>query len=156
MAFNLRLGARIEGFLRIDIPEIPFAALREALVNAVIHRDYSLLGADVRLTVNDVAVEITSPGDVPGGSTIGEALQGRSEIRNNVLARVLKETEFFDRWGTGLRRIMSECAEAGLSAPEIIERGYGVSVKFLRPDLEQSERKPDANRTQGGRLAANY
>ncbi|MFA6074621.1 MAG: RNA-binding domain-containing protein [Negativicutes bacterium] len=151
LAFNLRLGARIEGFRRIDIPEIPFAALREALVNAVIHRDYSLLGADVRVTVNDVAVEITSPGDVPGGSTIGEALQGRSEIRNNVLARVLKETEFFDRWGTGLRRIMSECAEAGLPAPEIIERGYGVSVKFLRPDLEQSERKVDANRTQTGR-----
>ena len=147
LAFNLNLGARFEGLHRIDLPEIPPEAIREALVNATLHRDYAVLGRDIRVVVNDSTVEISSPGDFPGGALLDEVLRGRTEIRNRVLARVYISTDYFDQWGTGIARIMEECRKAGLPAPEIIEDGYTVKIKFIRPDANrtQSERKVNAN-----------
>ncbi len=60
--------------------EIPMAAIREALVNALVHRDYSNFGRDIKVGIYDDALNIVSPGGLPHGITLNEALQGRSEI----------------------------------------------------------------------------
>lgn len=65
----------------IDTYEIPPDALREALVNAVVHHDYLMSDSDNKIAVYDSKIEITSPGSFPKGITLDEILSGRSEIR---------------------------------------------------------------------------
>ena len=63
---------------RIDRYEIPSDALREAILNAVVHRDYSMRGSDIKVAVFDSRIEITSPGGFPKGITVDEIIGGRS------------------------------------------------------------------------------
>ena len=157
LMFNLNLGSKIEGLKRIDEYEIPKAAFREALINAAAHRDYSVMGCDVKVAVNRDSVEIISPGDFPGGAKEEDVLKGRSDIRNKVIARILKESDYIEQWGTGIIRMRSACRTVGLPEPEIKERGYFVSVKFARPDLERanSGRKAVDKRLNSGRKNGN-
>ncbi len=130
---HLNLRSEFKGMQRKDILEIPELALREALINAIVHRDYSNLGRDIKVAIYDHVVEITSPGSLPNTLTIDQLYTGRSEIRNRVLARVFKEVDFIEKWGTGLTRIKELCLEAGLKSPEIREVGDFVSITFYRP-----------------------
>jgi ATP-dependent DNA helicase RecG len=62
-------------------------------------------------------------------------LDGRSEIRNRVVARVLKELGYIEQWGSGIQRIRSACLTMGLVEPLIREKGDFVDVEFYRPGL---------------------
>ncbi|WP_341876627.1 ATP-binding protein [Defluviitalea saccharophila] len=95
----------IEDLQRKDTYEIPIVAIREAIVNAVVHRDYSISGSDVTVAIFDDRIEITSPGVLPKSLSIEDIKKGRSEIRNRVLARVFKEMNLIEQWGTGIQRI---------------------------------------------------
>lgn len=86
--------------------------IREALVNAVVHRDYSNAGRDIKVGIYDDILNIVSPGGLPNGLTLNEALKGRSEIRNKVLARVFKELGYIEQWGSGMSRIRELCQQA--------------------------------------------
>lgn len=108
---------------RIDEYEIPIVAIREAIINAVVHRDYSILGADIKLAIFDDRLEITSPGALPKTLDVEDILEGRSEIRNRVIARFFKEIKYIEQWGTGIRRIVKECDDKGLVFPTIKESG---------------------------------
>ena len=140
----------------IDKYEIPPEALREALVNAIVHRDYVMSGSDIKVAVYDSRIEITSPGAFPRGITLEEVLDGRSEVRNKVIARVFKEAELIEQWGRGIRKLTRLCLEAGLKKPDIVETGMFVQVTFYRknrtqkPDAKTGRKnrmqKPDANR----------
>ena len=150
---------------RIDNYEIPPGALREALVNAIVHRDYVMSGSDIKVAVYDSRIEITSPGAFPRGITLDEVLDGRSEVRNKVIARIFKEAELIEQWGRGIQKLTRLCLEAGLQKPDIVETGMFVQVTFYRNNASISEKtdvktgrknrtkKPDAktgrkNRTQ--------
>ena len=129
---HLFLSGKISGVKRQDKLEIPLVALREAVVNAVLHRDYSIRGADIKIAVYDDYVEILSPGELPNSLTVTDLFQGRSEIRNMILARVLKQAEYIEQWGSGVSRMVAECLAVRLPAPQIAEIGRFVSVKFAR------------------------
>ena len=149
---NINLSGEVgaDHLRRIDSYEIPPEALREALVNAVVHRDYVMSGSDIKVAVYDSRIEITSPGAFPRGITLDEVLDGRSEVRNKVIARVFKEAELIEQWGRGIQKLTRLCLEAGLQKPDIVETGMFVQVTFHRKNRTQ---KPDEkigrkNRTQ--------
>ena len=124
----IALGCDIVGTRRIDRYAIPMRAIREAIVNAVTHRDYSKDTSFIAMNIFDDRIEITSPGSLPGMLDVGQIKQGRSEIRNKVIARVLKEMGFIEQWGTGINRIISESRTLGVKDPVFEEIGQSFRV----------------------------
>jgi predicted HTH transcriptional regulator len=125
---NTRLGMTVGRLRRRDLPTVPPAALREALVNAVVHADYAQRGAPIRVAVFDDRVEVENPGILLPGLTIGELRDGVSRVRNRVIARVFKELGLIEQWGTGVQRMIAACTGAGLPAPEFAELGFRFRV----------------------------
>jgi len=129
---HIHLKGEINGLQRTDTYEIPIVAIREALVNAVVHRDYSNRGRDIKVGVYDDIINIVSPGGLPHAITEQNLTQGRSEIRNRALAGVLKTLNYIEQWGTGIKRIKSSCIQHGLQEPDIKETGDFVDVVLYR------------------------
>jgi ATP-dependent DNA helicase RecG len=126
---------------RVDEYEIPPEALREAILNAIIHRDYSMTGSDIKVAVFDSKIEITSPGCFPKAITIEEVLGGRSEIRNRVIVRIFKEAKKIEQWGRGVQRIIELCESKGLKRPEVLETGMFVKYIFYRESDDKLNNK---------------
>lgn len=131
---HLHLRAEVLGLQRTDTYELPIPAIREALLNAIIHRDYSNFGRDIKLGIYDDCLNIVSPGGLPNGITLEEALQGRSEIRNKVLARVFSELGYIEQWGSGLGRIKQLCQQAEVAEPVFSETGDFFDIEFPREE----------------------
>lgn len=131
MVYIAKSGS-IEGLQRIDTYTVPLVAVREALVNAVVHRDYSISGSDIKFAIFDDRIEITSPGALPKALDVDDILSGRSEIRNRVIARFFKEINFIEQWGTGIGKILQVCREVGLRDPEFRESGLFFKVTLYK------------------------
>lgn len=125
---NTRLGLSMGRVHRLDLPAVPPAALREALVNAFVHADYAQRGAPIRVAVFDDRIEIENPGILLPGLTLDDLRDGVSRLRNRVVARVFKELGLIEQWGTGVQRMIAACAAAGLPAPEFAELGFRFRV----------------------------
>jgi ATP-dependent DNA helicase RecG len=138
---HIHLRGEINGLQRTDTYELPEEALREALVNALVHRDYTNQGRDIKVGVYDDVVNVVSPGGLPSTLTAETLLDGRSEIRNRVIARVFKELGYIEQWGSGIGRIRSACLDWGLAEPRIEEKGDFVDVEFYRPEFEGVENR---------------
>lgn len=136
---HISLKSEINGLQRTDYYEVPIKAIRESLTNAVVHRDYVNTGRDIKIGIYDDMINIVSPGGFPSTITQEDILEGRSEIRNKVVARVLKELKYIEQWGSGIRRIKSSCMEAGLMEPVIEEKGDFVNVNLYRKTMIQNE-----------------
>ena len=131
---NTRTAYRIESLRRENIPEYPMKALREAITNAVMHRDWFFEGANVFVEIYANRVEVISPGTLPSGLKMAEL--GRESIRRNpLIADLLHRIEFIEKAGTGIRRIRDEAREQGCPEPEFKIRGAFFVVVF-RPDPE--------------------
>jgi ATP-dependent DNA helicase RecG len=118
---NTRLEGHIGRIIREDIPEYPSFAVREAVINAIVHTDYSMKGCHIQIAIFDDRIEFTNPGGLPFGQTIQKALAGFSRLRNRVLGRVFRELNLIEQWGSGLQRIISICQRQGLQVPIIEE-----------------------------------
>lgn len=129
---HIAKSGKIEGLQRIDRYEVPLEAIREAIVNAIVHRDYSISGADIKFAIFDDRIEITSPGCLPRSLEIENIMAGRSEIRNKVIARFFKEIGFIEQWGTGMRKMVNLCASANLPEPEFKESGLFFKIIFKK------------------------
>ena len=125
---TLPLGGRSE---RIDRPLYPHLAIREALANALCHRDYSIGGGSVGIAVYDDRLEITSSGSLHFGLT-PEKLFGPHESRpwNPLIARTFYRRGIIEVWGRGTLRMAELTSSAGLPAPEIEDDGGTVTVRF--------------------------
>ena len=115
MLNHINLKGEIKGLQRTDTYEIPVPALREALINAIIHRDYTNRGRDIKVGIYDDIVNIVSPGGLPNTITIEDIFSGRSEARNRVVANVFKELNLIEQWGSGINRIINACIKHGLT-----------------------------------------
>jgi ATP-dependent DNA helicase RecG len=129
---HIHLHAEINGLYRTERYEIPLVALREALVNALVHRDYVNGGRDIKVGVYDDVVNIVSPGGLPHSITLDDALSGRSESRNRVVANIFKELGLIEQWGSGLNRILNSCKEYGLPSPLIAEKNDFFDIEIVR------------------------
>lgn len=117
---------------RQDEPLFPPLALREALVNALCHRDYSIVGGAVSVAVFDDRLEIISTGDLPFDVQIDDLKrEHNSKPRNPLLADVFYRRGLIERWGRGTQNIVDLCVEAGHPEPEFEERAGEVVVRFL-------------------------
>ncbi len=120
---------------RIDEPLYPPLATREALANALCHRDYAMGGGSIGLAVYDDRMEVTSTGPLHFGLTPYD-LFGPHESRpwNPLIARTFYRRGIVEEWGRGTTRIADLAVSAGLPRPEIEERGGCVTVRFRRAD----------------------
>ena len=107
---HTNLEYRIETLRREEISEIPEVALREAVVNAVCHRDYFEKGANVMIEIFEDRLEISNPGGLPSGLT-AKSFGTRSVARNPVIAALLHRAGYIEKIGTGIKRIEKTVAE---------------------------------------------
>ena len=121
---------------RKDVWSIPLTMLQEVIINALVHADYSQIGVPIRLSFFDDRIEVENPGILLPGMTIEDVKSGVSKIRNRVIARVFRELDLIEQWGSGFRRILQEATDLGLSEPVIEEIGMRVRVTvFLSEEL---------------------
>ncbi|PWU07631.1 MAG: transcriptional regulator [Verrucomicrobia bacterium] len=123
------LEGKIEYIRREDRWNIPIEAIREGIINAIIHADYSLQGIAIKIAVFDDRIEISNPGLFVNGITAEDIHDGTSKIRNRVLARIFKEVGLIEQWGTGFLKIRESCEAYGLPNPIIEEKG-GPSIRL--------------------------
>jgi predicted HTH transcriptional regulator len=143
---NTRLGAEIGRLRRRDVPAVPPVALREALVNAVVHADYTQRGAPIRVAVFDDRVEIENPGILLPGLTPEDLHEGISRLRNPVIGRIFKELGLIEQWGSGIQRMSAANRSAGLPEPEFTELGLRFRVTLRTtatgtPQVDDTERR---------------
>lgn len=122
---NMRVSAR-KTPAREDVPEYSAMAIFEAVVNAVVHRDYSIRGSRIRLSIYSDRLEVCSPGSLPNSLTI-ESMGERQSTRNEVLASVLGRMDVRDIEGSGGRRQFMERRGDGI--PIIRRETRGLSGK---------------------------
>ena len=125
---------------------VPMTALREAVVNAVVHADYHQQGGPMRVAVYIDRVEIENPGYLLPGLTVDDLFAGVSRLRNRMIGRVFAERGYIEQWGSGIRRMAEACRGAGLALPVIEERPGRVRVTFSmtasnEPTLTARERQ---------------
>lgn len=133
---HIPLRGKITGLKREDQYEIPLIALREALINAIVHRDYSLENSHTKIGIFDDRVELISPGCLPKSLDLQDLEVGRSEIRNKVIARFFKEVKYVEEWGTGINKMIESCRRQGLKPPIFKETGLFFKVILSREKRE--------------------
>ena len=113
---HLNVRSEIHGVNREDIYEIPIEVLREAVVNALMHRDYSITGTQVSIEVHDDRVEIVNPGGLPKGLSVAD-LGAVSIRRNELIADLFFRLHKVERVGMGIRNMKEAMVSAGLREP---------------------------------------
>lgn len=126
---DTRRDAVVRGLVREEVPEFPPVAVREALVNAVAHRDYALRGSAVEVRLFDDAIEVESPGTLPGWVTV-DNLREAQYSRNERLMDGLQRLGLVEEAGQGIDRMISEMENALLSPPEFEERRMSFVVRL--------------------------
>ena len=131
---NSKTQISIGRVVHTRIPQYPTIALREAIINALVHADYSMSGVSISIAMFDDRIEITNPGSLVFGLTLKLALSGTSRLRNHVIGRVFKELGIIERWGSGLMRIIGSCQNAGLPMPhfEDLHTQFRVTIYSKR------------------------
>jgi len=117
----------VVGSHRETIPEYPAAVMREAVLNAVAHRDYGLAGATVDITIWDDRVEVQSPGPLPGHITV-ENMRAEHYSRNRRIMRVLKLLALVEEYGEGVDRMFDEMETRLMEPPAFTATPASVTV----------------------------
>jgi len=128
---SMRKSSLIEGLLRRDIPEYPIEAVREAVVNAVAHRDYSqyVRGSYVQIRLFADRLEVQSPGGLYGNVT-EETLEDEQSTRNRVLMKLMEDLRLVENWGSGIRTMIEAMRAASLGPPRFQDRRISFWVTF--------------------------
>ena len=129
---NTRLAAKIVNFRRQEVTEYPFVAIREAICNAVCHRDYRMEGAAVRISIFDDRIEVNSPGGLPAGVTLAN-IERKHVLRNPIIANYLYDVFYIEKWGTGIARMRRAMREHGLAEPRLEDLNDFFAVTFYGP-----------------------
>ncbi|MDT8287165.1 MAG: ATP-binding protein, partial [Elusimicrobiales bacterium] len=142
--FRERLETRFErtGAPRREVIwEYPLDALREAVVNAVCHRDY-LSRAQTQVRIYDSELVVMNPGGLPGGLSVAALTEKHESLpRNRLIAKILYYAGLIERWGSGIAKMVGACSAAGLPAP-VFDAGQGFSVSFKKPVVAGATRTP--------------
>ncbi|MCL4482703.1 MAG: transcriptional regulator, partial [Bacteroidetes bacterium] len=123
-----------EGMHRIEKGEYPVPAIREMLLNALVHRNY--MGAPIQIRVYDDKINIWNEGSLPDGLTL-EALKRShsSRPRNPIIADVSFKGGYIDAWGRGTIKILDTCKLADLPEPEMKEQDGGFIITLFKDNL---------------------
>ena len=137
---NTRMGGTVKGWERIVLPEYPDEAVREAFINAIAHRDYTLTGGFITFYIYDDRIEIASPGKLPFPLTVETlGINITPQHRNKNICAIFEKTKYMEHIGTGIRRMRREMDEFNLPEPEFIDDHYfhvilrGPNGKLILP-----------------------
>ena len=133
---NIRYELPYGELRRKDIPEIPYDALREAVINAVTHRDYANRGPCTTIEVFDDRIEISNPGGLPDPLK-PEEFGKKSVPRNQVIAEMMLRLKYIEKMGTGIKRMQDLCQATGNPEPEFEFRGFFTVIfkKVITPEI---------------------
>ena len=127
-----------DSFYREDKPLYPRRALREALANAICHRDYTIIGGSIWIAIFDDRVEISSNGGLPDGISISDLkIAYKSVLRNPIIARTFYRRGLIEQWSRGTQQIVKLCVEAGLPEPRYEEITNSVFVSLYSDNLPE-------------------
>ena len=132
---NTPIGGQLEegGARRESRPSYPVEAIREAVVNALVHRDYLLSSTDIELSIYEDRLEITSPGRLPNGITPARMLTGCRAARNQLIKDVMRDYGYLEHSGMGVPRKIVKCMrEHNGTEPQLIEEGERFTIRLLR------------------------
>jgi len=138
---NIKKASKIKGVHREEHWEYPLKAIREIIVNAVIHRDYSRPGSDIKVAIFDDMLEVTSPGSLPATIDINNLSSGLSEIRNRTLAPIFKMINLIEQWGTGFQKIADELKIYPEIEVKYLEPGLSFQVQFIKKSIDSKSEK---------------
>ena len=147
---HIPIAGRIlpDSFVRVDEPLYPRDALREALANALCHRDYSSGGSSVSVGIFDDKLEISSIGPLPFGLTPEMLFQPHdSRPWNPLIANGFYLRGIIERWGRGTIKMAELTTAAGLPQPEIEDFGGAVTVRF-RPSRYNPPQRAELDLTE--------
>ncbi|HEX4965246.1 MAG TPA: ATP-binding protein [Thermoanaerobaculia bacterium] len=123
----------VDGTRRVERPDYPTEAIREAVVNALVHRDYLLSSTDVELSVYEDRIEIISPGQLPNGITPERMRVGCRAARNQLLKDVMRDYGYLEHMGMGIPRKIIRCMrEHNGTEPDLIEDGERFIVRLWK------------------------
>ena len=121
---------------REEVWDYPLEAIREAVVNAVCHRDYTAL-AHIEIRIYENELIVWSPGGLPLGLTMEDLFKPHaSKLRNKGIAEVFFDTGIIEQWGSGIEKMQNYCREAGLPEP-VFEEYQGFRVIFKKGILNE-------------------
>ncbi len=129
----------INSIIRKEFLEVPELSIREAIINSICHRDYSITGSSNKIDIFSDRLEILSPGNLPIGITLEDLGEGASEIRNMVIAKVYRRFGYIEKLGTGITRMISECKKNNLPSPVFEEIGRFFRVTFFKQKIKIDE-----------------
>ena len=144
-------GADFSEIRRKDIWSIPINILREVIINALVHADYSNSGTPIRVAFFDDRIEVESPGLLLPGLTIDDLKAGVSQIRNPVIARIFRELELIEQWGSGIPGIFNEIRANNWPEPVIEEIANRVRFTVKLPEILPLTR--EQSRKSAGQVA---
>lgn len=135
---NMKRDVRIQALEREENVEYPVAVVREAIVNAVAHRDYSIRGEGIRILLFSDRLEVYSPGRLPGHVTVDNLMDERYS-RNEAIVSVLSDMGYIERLGYGIDRMISTMAERNLPPPTFEETAAGFKVILRSVEHRETE-----------------
>ena len=127
-----------EGLHRIEQWEYPYEAVRETIINAIVHRDY--MGAPIQISVYDDKIIVWNEGSLPNDLTIDDLKeQHSSRPHNPILASSFFKGGLIEAWGRGTVKIINECKNAGLPEPKIENVFGGIQVTLFKNLLDKTK-----------------
>ena len=129
---NTRVTVEAQGGRRVERPVYPPDALREGIVNALIHRDYLLTSTDIELALYSDRLEIVSPGRLPNGITPDRMRAGTRAARNQILKDMMRDYRYLEHMGMGIpRKIVKGMREHNGTEPDLLERDERFVVRLF-------------------------
>lgn len=130
---NMGSTAWLEGGRRLRKKALPEDAVRESIVNAVTHRDYTLAGTDVEISLYQDRLEVVSPGRLPNGVTVEKMAEGLRAARNELLKEILRDYGYVEHLGMGVRnRIIGSMRKHNGTKPDLIEEESRFIVRLWK------------------------
>ena len=130
---NMGTSAWLEGGRRRRKKAFPDDAVRESVVNAVAHRDYTILGTDIEVSLYADRLEVISPGRLPNGVTVDKMKEGLRAARNEMLKEILRDYGYVEHLGMGVRnRIIRSMIAHNGKAPDLLEDGERFIVRLWK------------------------
>lgn len=139
---NTKVAAQIGAIKRVDIPEYPLEAVREAVINAIVHADYSIKGASIQISIYSDRIEIINPGSLTYGQTMDSALSGVSKMRNPIIGRIFREIGLIETLGMGMLNITGAYVDAPNKTPIIEEIDHFFKVVLFSKGIVEIFDKP--------------
>lgn len=130
---NIRTRSYLEKGRRIDKPDYPAEVIRETIVNAIAHRDYTITGTDIELSIYSDRLEVISPGSLPNTVTIERMKAGYRATRNELIKEVMRDYHYVEATGLGVpRKIIAGMLKHNGTEPDLIEEEYSFMVRLWK------------------------